>query len=528
MFESLKKMAGDLGEAFGSLSTGKKVSLALVSVGVMVGVLGISHFSSKPDYQVLFSNLSMSDSSAVTQALTESGVPFRMSKDGTSVMVPAKSVLQSRMNLATAGIPSGGSVGFEVFDKSVFGMTEFVQKLNYQRALQGELQRTINSFTEIRSSRVHISKPERRLFTKDQNEPKASVVLKMSSRRRLGKEKVMGIAHLVASAVEGLDPEKVSIIDTNGRVLYGGEAGDEMARLSSTQLEYKNSIQTGIEKRVTSMLESVVGVGKVVTRVSADIDFRRVEKTEKKYDPNSQVSRSEQRSENKSTGAQGPTGVTGTASNVPGGGQAGVTPGKPALQSNTQETINYEINEVVSHVVEATGLIKRLSIAVVIDGVHTTADDGTRSFAPRTADELKKLEKLVTNAVGIDKKRGDKIAIEGAQFDTSEKDIEIEASAGEAQEKLISDAIRYAGITALMVFLFLFVIKPLVGWITKSSEEVDALGAFPQTIEQMEEQLGIKPTGEEQLDNKTRIREILVSDPGVGAEMLREWLSSRH
>jgi len=163
-----------------------------------------------------------------------------------------------------------------------------------------------------------------------------------------------------------------------------------------------------------------------------------------------------------------------------------------------------------------------------IDGVHTTADDGTKSFAPRSADELKKLKNLVINAVGLDIKRGDKIAIEGARFDTSEMDTEIEASAGEAQEKLISDGIKYGGIIALMALLFLFVIKPLIGWITASSEEVSALSTFPKTIEQMEEQLGIKQAGEEQVDNKTRIKEILGTDPGIGAEMLREWLSTRH
>ena len=406
MFESLNKLWEQIEKTWSAIPASKRVAMALVSIITVGGILGVAWFSNRPDYKVLFAGLSGEDAAAVTQRLTELQSPFKLAQEGSAILVPADQALRLRLDMATAGLPSGGVVGYEIFDQSTFGMTEFVQRLNFRRALQGELSRTINKFREIQSSRVHIAIPEKRLFEKESAVTTASVVIKLASGKRLKKEKVAGISHLIASSVEGLAPEDVTVVDTEGNVLAGAEPTDDAVALSSTQLDYKTAIEKSMENRLSSMLENIVGQGKVVTRVSAIIDFSRVEKTEKKFDPDSQVARSEQRSENRSTGAQASFGVVGAESNLPGGAQAG-SGSRPANNTSSQETTNYEINEVTTHLVGQVGSIQKLSIAVIVDGVYAVAKDGTREFSPRPDVEIARLTQLVRTAAGYDAERGD-------------------------------------------------------------------------------------------------------------------------
>lgn len=526
MLDFLKKVWSQAQEAAKALPPSKRAAIGAVALIVMMGILGVAYLSGKPDYHPLFTQLAPGDTSAIIQVLTEEGVDYKLSQDGATVLVPADKVHQMRLKLATAGLPTGGVVGFEIFDEGAFGMTEFVQKLNFRRALEGELARTISQFREIQSCRVHIAKPERKLFTRDEKEgATASVVLKVAYGRRLGKEQVRGIAHLVAAGVDGLEPEKVTIVDVNGNVLSGGEPYDEVALLSATQLEYRSAVEREMERRITTMLESMIGSGKVVTRVSAEIDFRRVERTEKKFDPDSQVARSEQRSESKSTGAGSPYGVPGVASNLPGGQGAAATAGSPATSSETQETINYEINEVVSHMVEPVGAVKKLSIAVMVDGEYKT-EDGESVYTPRSEEDIQRLTSIVKTAAGFDAERGDVVTVMSAPF---EKAPYAEA-AGEAEAaarwELYGMIARYAGMAVMAAALFFLVIRPLISWITASSAEVEALRRFPATIEQMEARLGMA-RGEEEVDYRARINQLIQENPKGVAEMIREWLRSR-
>ena len=335
----------------------------------------------------------------------------------------------------------------------------------------------------------------------------------------------MGIAHLVASSVEDLKPENVTVVDINGNILFGGEAYDEVARLSSTQLEYRTNIEKNMERRITSMIENIVGAGKVVTRVSADIDFRRVERTEKRFDPNSQVARSEQRSESKSVGAQAPYGAPGVASNLPGGQGAGVTAGSPPTSNNSQETINYEINEVVSHTVDPVGVIKKLSIAVIVDGKYTAGKDGAKEYSPRSEEEIKQLSDIIKTAAGVDVGRGDQVSVMSSPFDTSRYMTEVKEAEAEASMAFYGELIKYAGMAALAVVLFIFVLKPLLGWITASSKEIESLREFPQTIRQMEAKYGT--AAEEEVDYRTKVAELMGENPKAAAEMIREWLRAR-
>ncbi|VAX20174.1 Flagellar M-ring protein FliF [hydrothermal vent metagenome] len=528
MTQFLTRVWNEITEITKTLSPARKTAIGAIGVISLLGILAISYLAGRPDYSLLFSGLEPQDSASITQNLTENGVKFRLAQEGTAILVPAEKVLELRLKLATAGLPSGGGVGFEIFDKSSFGMTEFVQKINLKRALQGELARTISQFKEIKAVRVHIAVPEKKLFSKDKEDaPTASVVIKIGSGKRLKKGQVRGIVHLVASSIENMTPENVTVVDTNGNVLSGGEVTDEAARLSATQHEYRSNVEAGIQKQITSMLENIVGPGKVVTRVSAVLDFRRVERTMKKYDPASQVARSEQRSESKSSGAQAPSGVPGVASNIPGGAGASLG-GKPPTSTDTQETTNYEINETVSHVVEQVGTIKKISVAVLVDGKMVAkkgGEPGEKEFQARSPEEIKQLTDLIRSAAGIDFDRGDQIVVESAHFDTSRFEIGIEETNAEADRQFMVDVIKYAGMGALALIMFLFVVRPVLRWITSTSEEMENLRRFPQTVSQMETTLhGGK---EEETDYRTKVSQMFSEDPQAGAELIREWLRAR-
>lgn len=529
MFDFLKKVWAESLEAMKALPTSKKVAIGFVAVAALAGVMGVAYLSKRPDNQVLFSGLSQDDAGTITQKLSEQKVPYELAQDGKAILVPAEKVHELRLSMATQGLPSGGGVGFEIFDKSTFGMTDFVQKLNFKRALQGELARTISQFREVKSCRVHIASPEKRLFGKEKDDPTASVAIQFSSRARLNKEQVMGIVHLVASSVEGLKPENVTVVDVEGRLLSGGESSDESARLSSTQMEHRSNLEKDMEKRITSMIENVVGYGKAVTRVTAEIDFTKIERTEKKYDPNSQVARSEQRSENKSVGAQSPSGAVGASSNLPGGEEAQVSSGTPAQSTSTQETLNYEINEVISHMVEQVGSVKKLSIAVIVDGKYIPKQGGAaneKEYQARTEDEIKQLTDLVRTAAGVNAQRGDVVTVQSAPFDTSKYAAEIDDAKAESDRQFYMEVVKYFGMGALVLALFMFIIRPTLAWITATTGEIEELRAFPQTVQQLEASMGFKP-GEEEIDYKTKIRQIVQENPKAAAEMLREWLKSK-
>lgn len=529
MGEYLKKVWAQVQEATKGLAMSKKIAIGAVAIITMLGILGVAYMSNTPEYSVLFSGLTQGDAAAITQNLSSNKVPYKLESNGTAIMVPSDKVHELRLSLATAGLPAGGSVGFEIFDKSSFGMTDFVQKINFKRALQGELERTISDFHEIQSCRVHIAIPEKKLFSKEQNNVTASVVVKLKGGRSLKKDQVAGVVHLVASSIEGLKPENVTVVDVDGHVLSGGEQSDDVARLSSTQLEYRTSVERDMEKRISSMIENVVGQGKVVTRVSADVDFRRIERTEKKYDPDSQVARSEQRNESKSTGAQPPAGVPGVQSNVPEGEGQSQTSGSAAASSQNQETINYEINEVVSHMVEPVGTIKKLSVAVIVDGKYVAKKGdtaGAKEYQPRSDQEVKQLNDLVKTAVGFDANRGDQITVSSAPFDTSKLTGDIEDAQVESSRQLYMQIIQYLGMAALVIALFVFGMRPLLRWITASSKEIDALRAFPQTVKEVEEQMGLKGE-EEEVDYRTKVKVLISENPKFAAEMLRAWLKAR-
>lgn len=438
----------------------KKIALVMVAMLAIAAVFFLSTWMQKADYQLLFSNLSQEDGGAIIQKLTELRVPYKT--EGGGIMVPADKVYELRLQLASQGLPQGGGVGYELFDKTSFTTTDFVQKLNYRRALQGELSRTIRALSEIDQCRVHLAVPEKSLFMQKQERPKASVFVKLKAGRRLSSAQVQGIVHLISSSVEGLDPRDVAVVNNSGEMLTSSSS-DETLSMSSSQLEYQRNIEKDIETRVVSMLEPVVGKGKARARVSVAVDFTKMEKTEEKFDPDSQVIRSEQRSSEK-TRSGSPGGVPGTASNLPEKTPVAVQ-AQGAQSEKKNDTVNYEINKVVSRVISPTGDLKRISAVVLVDGTYATQQGSKEmKYVPRTEEAVLQFEDMVKKAIGFTAARGDEVKVVNMPFETApqEEFAEQEKSTVSTIMSLATGAAKYVVPLVAIILLFLFVIKPLM------------------------------------------------------------------
>lgn len=511
---------------------GAVVALSLVSLLWMSG--GTTH-------EVLYSQLSLEDAGAMTAKLRDMQIPYSIGGNGTTIMVPAPLVHETRLRLASEGLPQGGGAGFELLDKRSFGMTEFMQRLNYRRALQGELARTIMQLSAVQNARVHIVLPEKSLFVEHQEKPTASVVLKLTPGRRLSVDQVRGIAHLVGSSVEGLVPENVTVVDASGHILNRDEDNTSFLSQSEAQLAYRQGLEQNLERRVQTLLERAVGKDKVLVRVSATLDFQHIERTEERFDADNPAIRSEQRNKEEGSGVGlWAIGVPGARSNInPSDNNAsqGKDPSSLARQS---ETINYELSKSVSKVVAPSGAIKQLSVAVLVDGTYQTGEnDAAKTYTPRTAEELAKYQEIVKSAVGYNEVRGDRVEVANMPFEPAE-DREAADMDKEAQRTFWLHLGRYGVYVVLALLFFLFVGRPLVRWVTGAGELATA-GELPRTVQEIEAHMGAagmlaegeeeklpellklthKPTGQEL---RTQLAEFVRSEPERAVEVLRVWL----
>jgi len=492
----------------------KFVFITLVVISIASAIL-LFTWAQAPTYQVLYSNLQPSDAGAIVAKLQEMKVPYKTT--ATSILVPAEKVYDLRLQLATLGLPQGGGVGYEIFDKVGFGTTEFVQKINLKRALQGELARTIRSLQEVEDCRVHLSLPERSIFVTNEEPPKASVLLKLRPGLGLTKKQVAGIVHLVASSVEGLTPENVTVVDSRGNVLNTKE--DDIATLTASQIEYQRNIERELEKRVISILEPVVGKNKVRAKASVEIDFTRKEQTQEIYDPDGQVIRSEQKLvEQKSMNS--PEGVPGVQSNIP----------RRRTDNNTitgtgsikkTETINYEISKIVSHIVNPVGEIKKISLAVLVDGKYIKDEKtGNNRYVPRTDEEITNYEELIKKAVGFSEERGDEIKVINMPFKIQEELIPEEPEAD--YTRYIIPAARYGTILILSILAFLFLIRPLMSYLKSQPRRLSPVPAqapgttAPGEIEGQQTVKKLPPSDE--------VIEWAKNNPQVAANIIRKWM----
>ena len=378
----------------------------MLSIGVSVVLVGLLFFlifrwSTRPDYAILFSNLELKDADRIVETLSAQGTPYKLSAGGTAVLVPSQDVSEWRMKLASQGLPASGVVGYEIFDKNDIGISDFVQQVNYIRALEGELARTIMGIGSIRHARVHIVVPKDRLFLEDRREPTASIVLNIQGSARLSERQIHGITNLVAASVEGMTPDNVTIVDSRGNILSKPWEEDSILGLSSSQLELQRKVEHYLTTKAETMLGSVLGEGKAIVRVSAELNFQRIERTDERYDPDNAAVLSEELS-----------------------GESSVdSAGNPAGQ--VEHTItNYQVPRTVEHVTNSVGNITKLSVAVLVDGKREKQVDEsggtTWEYTPRTEEEMGVLSAIVKNAVGFDALRNDQFEIRNIPFDHSD------------------------------------------------------------------------------------------------------------
>lgn len=397
------------------------VAGSLAGAGVLA-LLFLLLMSSPGEYGVLFANLTQEDAAAIVAKLRNKKIPYRLEAGGTTVLVPKNEVYELRLLLAGEGIPKGGGVGFEIFDRQNLGVTDFVQRLNYQRALQGELARTLTGMPEIAEARVHIVTPKESLFLEDQQKASASVAVKLRPGRRLSPQQIDGIIHLVSSAVPGLSPGQVTVVDLDGRILSKPPDALTPGGLSTAQMSFQRQVEEGYERKLQSLFDQLVGPQKSVIRVTAELDFQKIDIREETFSPNKDLVRSEQKNLERSTrGLEGGNpearfdlGQGTITPPPPGKGPPPLTPPTPpkpagsTVSERQSEVRNYELNRVLRQVVDQPGKIKRLSLAVVVDGTYP---EKTKAFTPRAPEELRQFANLAKKAVGFDAERGDQLEI---------------------------------------------------------------------------------------------------------------------
>ncbi len=492
----------------------KKAILLSVIVLSITSMILFFAWHQKADYHVLYSNLSEEDLGQIIQKLKEKKVPYKVTAGG--IMVPSDKVYDIRLELASQGLPQGGGVGFELFDKTSFAMTDFVQKLNYRRALQGELSRTIAALTEVEQCRVHLVVPEKSLFARDENRPKASILIKLKQGRRLSQAQVQGIVHLVSSSVEGLDPKDVVVVDDKGEMLTS--SADDAIGMTVNQMEYQRSVERDLESRIISILEPVVGKDKVKAKVAVSLDFTRIEKTEERYDPDGQVIRSEQRNIEKSiSGLTG--GVPGVSSNLP-NNRTATTSLSQGQSEKRSETINYEISKVISRTVKSPGNIKRISVVALVDGIYTVEQGSKeKKYSPRSEEELKKIEEMVKSAVGFLPDRGDDVRVINMQFETIQDELP------ETKTEIIpiiTTVLKYLSPIVAVALFFIFILRPLIKTLFQPPTVPQPAISLPKTVAEIEKTMEI-----EDMSDRKRVIEWAKKNPKEASSLVKEWIEEK-
>ena len=505
-----------LRKGFETLTPIRKMTMMTAAALTLAGIAALVFFANAIEYRVLFSNLSSEDAGQIVNRLQEKKIPYRISAGGDTVSVPDEKVSELRLEMAASGLPKGGGVGFEIFDVKTLGSTEFEQQLNYRRALQGELSRTINGLDEIQQCRVHIALPKDSLFVSEQRKPTASVTLKLKSGRNLRPAQIEGIAHLVASSVEGLTPENVMIVDSRGSILSRNAADTKLSKLSTSQVEYQRNVEKDLAGQIQSLLENVVGQGKAVVRVAADFNFQVTEKTEEKYDAEAPAVRSVRRQSEKTTPPA--PGEKTRSTDASGAGE----------HEKLDEVINYELNRVVNKTVMPVGEIQKISIAVLVDGTYAKNDKGVEVYKPRDKKEMDGLEELVRKSAGFNAARGDQVAISNIAFKKEEESEFADRSSWMGWVSGFAPLIKYATILAIAALLLFFVIRPLVRMLLTRQPYAE-LGAQLPGAEAGQQLSGGAPLALESIEERPLAetdlaRQLAKADAKRFAELLRNWL----
>lgn len=438
---------------------GRLAAILGIGAGVAAALFAMTMNLGQPK-SLLYSNLDLKEAGTITAALDQAGVKYEVKGDGSTILVDRDVVASTRLMLSSKGLPTSGSVGYEIFDQTnALGQTDFVQQLNRQRALEGELARTIQSLDGVTSARVHLVLPKRELFEEEAQQPSASVSIGVGGREP-GPDQVRAIQNLVAGAVPNMKPDRVTVVDQHAKTLSGGEAGDALEADGR-----KSQVEARIAKSVKTMIEGLVGAGKTRVNVTADLDLSRVSTQQETFDPDGQVIRSESTTEENAKENQ-PDSTSGTSAsaNIP-GGPAGSSANNSSASGKTESTTNYEISKTVRTETTEPGKVKRISVAVAVDGVTAIGKDGKPgAYTPRTAEEMQRIEQLVKTAVGFDQTRGDQVTVVNVKF-PSEADPEGVTTTSPLMGFDKNDIMRAAelGVLAIVaILMMLFIVRPLL------------------------------------------------------------------
>ncbi|MGA9917333.1 MAG: flagellar basal-body MS-ring/collar protein FliF, partial [Paraburkholderia sp.] len=466
-------LGGNFGQRLSGLAQmrGNPRAPLIFAVALLVAIVaGLFLWSRAPDYKVLYSNLSDRDGGAIITALQAANIPYKFSDAGGAILVPAEQVHEMRLRLASQGLPKSGSVGFELMDNQKFGISQFAEQINYQRALEGELERTIESISSVKSARVHLAIPKPSVFVRDKEAPSASVLVNLYPGRALDEGQVLAITHMVSSAVPDMPVKGVTILDQDGNLLTQPSTG---SGLDASQLKYRQQIERSTQQRIDAILSPLFGSGNAHSQVSADIDFSHSEQTSENYGPNGTPQQAAIRSQQSSTATEmsqaAASGVPGALSNQPpqpasapitaGNGTPGVT--TTPVSDRKDSTTNYELDKTVRHLEQPMGGIKRLSVAVVVNYQRVVDAKGHATMQPVSADKLAQVNQLVKDAMGFDQTRGDSVNVVNSPFTVDvDPDANLPWWRTPDMIALAKQIATYLGIGAVALFLYFVMVKP--------------------------------------------------------------------
>ena len=511
-------------------------------------IAGVWVWEQTPDYRVLYSNLSDRDGGAIIESLQQMNIPYKFAEGGGALLVASNQVHEARLKLASQGLPKGGNVGFELMENQKFGITQFAEQVNYQRALEGELARSVQSIGAVAAARVHLAIPKSSVFVKEQQKPSASVVLSLQGGRMLDSAQVSAIVHLISSSVPELSAKNVTVVDQNGTLLSASHDGASSDGLDASQLKYVQQIEQSYIRRIEALLIPMLGANNVRAQVTADIDFSRTEQTAEIYKPNhdpaESVVRSQQSSEAMNASGLSGGGIPGALTNQPpvpasapivadAGAPGGAAAANNANVSNLQKnsTVNYEVDRTIRHTILPFGSIKRLSVAVVVNGNRIVIDaKGKSSDKPLSDAEKDQISNLVKDAMGFDQNRGDSLNVQVAAF-TEHKEVVEELPFWKRPDmiELAKDLLKYLVIAAALMFLIFRVIKPAFSTLLTPLGSTGGVAATPEgktqagsAGEAAAQHAPPAPSYEQSLQTA---RQIAQQEPKIVASVVKEWVN---
>ena len=523
------------------LPAGRKIGLMVAFAAVVAIIAGALLWAQTPDYRILYGNLSDRDGGSVVEALQKLNIPFKMAEGGGAIMVPSGMVYEARLKLASQGLPKGGTVGFDLMDNMKLGATQFQENITYQRALEGEIARTIEALSSVQGARVHLAIPKESVFVREQQKPSASVLVSLYPGRILEKAQVEGIVHMVAGSVPEMPTSNVTIIDQNSNLLTSSNKPG-LTGLDSSQLEYLHEVEQTYIRRIEDILVPITGLKNVRAQVTAELDFAVTEQTAETYKPNQTPNnatvRSSQTSETLGDGAASAAGVPGALSNQPPGsasaplnGAAGAKPANGASASSAggsvhkEATTNFEVDKTISHVRSQVGAVKRLSVAVVVNNKGEKDKKGKVTSRALSKDEVSQIYNLAKEAMGFNQARGDTLNVVNAPFSLSEEEALPAAPIWKdpAMVALAKDIVKYLIIAGVLFYLIVGVIRPALEDLTKASPKDDAV----ETNRDGDEVVHLSDSFMKRnyQDDLNAAKESAKSDPKLIASVMKDWVA---